>query len=920
MSIFLNITICRLGLLSLLAIGLGACGRGDNSPMVFNIPTHPLIGPSTSTVVSPVAVDITWNNQNFACAFNCNHALDPSSLAVKLDATTANVDVSRQFTVDPTGSRATAILALALGDHTLDASGMLLPTPGVLGVPGLPGHPTSGRTGFTVVQYPLTFDPPTVSLNFGQTATVTVIAGETPTTPVNVWLVPDLVTANVVRLGSQPPNAPDTITIQPPSTSAVETITGNLPGTTTIFASAASQALGSMTVTVFPLPKPDALDPTHGVVGADIRISGANFNPSQVVTVDQSPAPSSFVNQGEIHFSIPQISAGAHSVAVQGQGSLGLTVDAGTLTASPSPFVATIGQASPLTVTLPAAAPPPNGVSLSVTASPSNLALIGPLPPVPTGNLPTSTSITGQAVGSGELQLSGTGYAPLAVPLTISPPPPTLTGIDPTHGVIGTDVGLSGTNFDPSQVVTVDQSPVPSSFVNQGEIHFNIPQVSIGPHVVSVAGSNSLSLTVDPGTLTASPTPFRSAVGQTSPLTITVPVVAPPNGVTLSVSASPSNLVQIGPIPPVAANSTSTMVNITGRASGSGTLQISGTGFTSLALPLSLSRIVLRTSNVDVQAFDFANAANPVVVSQQPASVGGAGGNNAADIASDGSGHVFRTSTTDLQMFPITPGGILSPPVSSVPATATLSSTGVALAAVGPSGTRGPLIVRSFEQGVDVFELVGNTLTLRANCRPIPGVCPTIATVNVGTAIDLAGTLAVRSKDVGIEVIDVTMPTAPVLRGHFDMGESAMTGSAIKIFAAGARAVRGTPSGIEVYDISTPATPRLIGAAHGTPASTGVAVTVDSTGMRAVRVHGAGIEIYDITNPTNPSLAGGVGGSPGTQLAMALIGTTAFRGTELQIEAFDISVPTMIRRLGSTPSSGPNATTFSANAVGLVAP
>src|ERR1700687_6228303 len=104
MSIFLNIAICRLGLLSLLAIGLGACGGAiDNSPMVFNIPTHPLIGPSTSTGVSPVAVDITWNNQSFACVFNSNHALDPSSLAVKLDAMTANVDVSRQFTVDPTG-------------------------------------------------------------------------------------------------------------------------------------------------------------------------------------------------------------------------------------------------------------------------------------------------------------------------------------------------------------------------------------------------------------------------------------------------------------------------------------------------------------------------------------------------------------------------------------------------------------------------------------------------------------------------------------------------------------------------------------------------------------------------------------------------------------------------------------------------
>ena len=155
------------------------------------------------------------------------------------------------------------------------------------------------------------------------------------------------------------------------------------------------------------------------------------------------------------------------------------------------------------------------------------------------------------------------------------------------RGVVGADIAIAGAGFDPANPVTLNQTVVPSRFVTLSEIHIQIPQVAPGQYTVSINGVGNLPLTVVAGSLTVSPTPFAATIGQPSQLTVTLPVVAPPGNVTLNLAATPPALVRIPSLPPVAARNLSLSVGISGVAVGSGTLQVSGTGFTTSTLPFT---------------------------------------------------------------------------------------------------------------------------------------------------------------------------------------------------------------------------------------------------------------------------------------------------------------------------------------------
>lgn len=170
----------------------------------------------------------------------------------------------------------------------------------------------------------------------------------------------------------------------------------------------------------------------------------------------------------------------------------------------------------------------------------------------------------------------------------VNAPPPTapsaVNSISPGSGIIGTDVTIMGSGFAPSHAVTFGMSNLATTYVSGGEIHFSVPQMAAGTYPVSVAGVGSLTFNLNNGTLSASTSPLSLRPGNNMNVTITLPAAAPPGGVRLASSAVPSNLVQMPPSLSFGSSVASRPLDVESQRLGSGTIQISGTGYNALSL------------------------------------------------------------------------------------------------------------------------------------------------------------------------------------------------------------------------------------------------------------------------------------------------------------------------------------------------
>lgn len=168
--------------------------------------------------------------------------------------------------------------------------------------------------------------------------------------------------------------------------------------------------------------------------------------------------------------------------------------------------------------------------------------------------------------------------------------------------------------------------------------------------------------------------------------------------------------------------------------------------------------------------------------------------------------------------------------------------------------------------------------------------------------VDVAGTTAVRVTVSGIEVYDLSTLSSPTPSGsNNNSGHSSQNALDVKIFAGGSRAIRATDGGIETYDITKPNVP-LLGSASGGSSSGKVAIAVNSTGTLAVRAYSGGIETYSVA----PSRIGQFTNvaSSSWSIGACLKGSDAFRATDGLIEAFDITNPSMIRKISSFNTVG----------------
>lgn len=342
----------------------------------------------------------------------------------------------------------------------------------------------------------------------------------------------------------------------------------------------------------------------------------------------------------------------------------------------------------------------------------------------------------------------------------------------------------------------------------------------------------------------------------------------------------------------VPANATGTpMVSVLNAGQTSNAL-----AFTVLAAPpLSPSPAVFRTSERDVQSFDFSTPSNASLINAQSATL--SPGMLVVGLAYNGAGVLVRSSSQDVQTFNVNPAGLLS---SGGAVSATLSPVGAAVLALSGS------VIRASATDLQVFNLVGSNLTLQGST----GASFSSTGTGIGHTLLGGRGLAVRGYDSGIEVFDITQPTAITARGN-NNNQAGLSSVGVGVRVIGTRAIRVYSGGLEVYDL-TPATPNRIAAnMTGGLSATGVATDADAMLNRIIRATDSGIEVYQLSGTMLNKLGEKRGALSPTGVAVALSGNRVFRAYSGGVEEYDISTPANI------PAPTSVSATLSSTGIGI---
>jgi len=361
----------------------------------------------------------------------------------------------------------------------------------------------------------------------------------------------------------------------------------------------------SFTVTA-PAPSISSLNPTSGNIGAAVTITGANFGASQgsstvkfngIVATPTSWTATSIV--------VP-VPAGATTgnvvVTVGGTASNGLPF---TVT-NPGPSITGLNPASGVVGTVVTisgvnfgASQGTNTVKFNGTAgSPTSWTATSIVVPVPTGAATGSVVVT---VG---------GVASNGVTFTVTLPAPTISGLNPTSGVVGTAVTITGANFGAAQgtsTVTFNGAAATPTSWSATSIVAPVPTgATTGNVVVTVSGAASNGVTF---TVTV-PTPNISSLSPNSGQASASVTIAGTNfGATKGSStvkfngtaATPTTWSATSIVVPVPATATSGNVVVTVSSTAS-----NGVAFTVLAdttapsVPTGLSATAMSSSQISL--------------------------------------------------------------------------------------------------------------------------------------------------------------------------------------------------------------------------------------------------------------------------------------------------------------------------------
>jgi hypothetical protein len=272
------------------------------------------------------------------------------------------------------------------------------------------------------------------------------------------------------------------------------------------------------TVTL-PPPSITSLNPTTGVVGTSVVIAGANFGATQGT-------------------STVKFNGVASTPTVWGASSITAPVPVGATTGSVVVTVSGVASnAKPFTVTLP----PPSITSLNPTTGLAGTSVViaganfGTTQGTSTvkfngvASTPTAwgaSSITApvpSGATTGNVVVTVGGVASNGVAFTVTVPPPSISILNPTTGVVGTSVVIAGANFGTTQgTSTVKFNGVASTPTVWGASSITAPVpvgATTGNVVVTVGGvaSNGVSFTVTTSAITVTISPKRAGVTLSQP-------------------------------------------------------------------------------------------------------------------------------------------------------------------------------------------------------------------------------------------------------------------------------------------------------------------------------------------------------------------------------------------------------------------
>lgn len=270
-----------------------------------------------------------------------------------------------------------------------------------------------------------------------------------------------------------------------------------------------------VTIPIFP-PTITSINPTSGLVGTTVTITGTNLNTVTSVSLNGTSLTFTIVNNTSITFVVP-IGATSGIVSVTNpDGSASGPVFTVTLPPTP-PTITTISPTSGLVgtivtvngtnfttvtnVTL-------NGLNVSFNVnSPTELIFI-----VPTGATSGIVSV---------INPDGTANGPIFT-VTLPPTPPTITSISPTSGPVGTTVNINGTYFNTVTTVRLNGNSVAFNINTATNITFVVPAGATSG-IVSVTNPDGTAN--GPNYTVTVPVPTISSISPTSgPIGTTVTI------------------------------------------------------------------------------------------------------------------------------------------------------------------------------------------------------------------------------------------------------------------------------------------------------------------------------------------------------------------------------------------------------------
>ena len=165
-------------------------------------------------------------------------------------------------------------------------------------------------------------------------------------------------------------------------------------------------------------------------------------------------------------------------------------------------------------------------------------------------------------------------------------------------------------------------------------------------------------------------------------------------------------------------------------------------------------------------------------------------------------------------------------------------------------------------------------------------------TADNALGVTLSGNFAyVADRSSGLQIINISNPAAPTLRGSYDT-----TGSATEVAVSGSLAyVADGASGLQIIDVSNPTAPVLVGGYDTSGYANGVAL---SSTLAYVADGKSGLVVLDVSNPAAPVLVGGYDTS-GEALGVAVSGTLAYVADDTGgLQIIDVTNPASPVRTG----------------------